>query len=194
MATLYTHALAGLALGALSSQRHRPWGFWVLAAVLPAIPDLDVFSTAPYGSMLGHRGITHSLSFALAIAFIAAALTFRSFRINFWVLLGTFFVIAASHGFLDACTDGGEKIPFFWPFSQQRFGRWGPIHVSDIAFEIPDPRSSRSVRTELIWVWLPTLLLLAIVAAYRRFRSSVESKKRTALEASRSITSNVPDS
>jgi len=147
-------------------------GFWILAAVLPAMPDLDVFSPWHYGHILGHRGFTHSLSFALALALVAAFPTFRWLRINFWALLAIFFVITASHGFLDACTDGGEKIPFFWPFSQERFGRWGPIHVSDIGFEFPDPRTSRSVRTELLWVWLPMLLLLGIVVGYRRFRSA----------------------
>jgi inner membrane protein len=169
MATLYTHAFVGIGLGALSSRRHRPWGFWILAAVLPSIPDLDVFSPYRYGTILGHRGFTHSLSFALAAALIAAALTFRRFRMNFWALLAIFFLITASHGFLDACTNGGEKIPFFWPLSQARFGRWGPIQVCDIGFEFPDPGTSRAIRTELLWVWLPMLVVLGIAGLFRRY-------------------------
>jgi inner membrane protein len=167
MATLYTHAFTGLGLAALASPRHRSRGFWILAALLPAIPDLDVFSPYRYGTILGHRGFTHSLSFALATALVATVLTFSWFRINFWALLAIFFVIAASHGFLDACTNGGEKIPFFWPFSQERFGRWGPIQVCGIGFEFPDPSVSLSVRTELFWVWL-MLIVVGIVTLVRR--------------------------
>jgi membrane-bound metal-dependent hydrolase YbcI (DUF457 family) len=38
-----------------------------LAALLLVILDLDVLSTAPYGTAMGHRGITPSLVFALAV-------------------------------------------------------------------------------------------------------------------------------
>jgi hypothetical protein len=54
-----------------------PWAYWGLAAPLPMIPDLDVFFSGTYGTALGHRGITHSLLFALALAMIAAAATFK---------------------------------------------------------------------------------------------------------------------
>ena len=72
------------------------------------------------------------------------------------MLTGVFFLATASHGVLDALTRGGEAIPFFWPVTEQRYGNWGPIPVSDSAFEIPDPRQSRALRSELFWVWLPT--------------------------------------
>ena len=77
MATLYTHAAVGLALGRVANGRRMPLLFWALAALLPMVPDLDAFSYAPYGTALGHRGFTHSLCFALVLGFVVAAATFR---------------------------------------------------------------------------------------------------------------------
>jgi inner membrane protein len=169
MATLYTHAAAGLGIARLATARPMPWPYWAAAAALPCIPDLDVFSTAAYGSAMGHRGITHSLLFALATGAVAAGLLHRRFRMRWWQLTGLFFVIVASHGLLDAMTWGGEAIPFFWPLGG-RYGNWGPIPVSDIAFELPDPRTSRSIGAELLWLWLPVVLMVVIAEAYRRWR------------------------
>lgn len=169
MTTLYTHAVAGLGLARWCADRHMPWSYWTLAAVLPLLPDLDVFSMAPYGSPLGHRGVTHSLLFALATGLIAASIVARPLRRQWWMLAGLFFAVAATHGLLDALTRGGEGIPLFWPLGG-RYGNWGPIPVSDIAFDWPDPRTSRAIRGELLWVWLPTMLLIVVTAAYRRVR------------------------
>lgn len=170
MATLYTHAVVGLTLGKAFTPRKLPWLFWGLAILLPILPDADGFSPAVYGNTWGHRGFTHSLLFALFVAAIAAGATFRYFRVNFWDLLGFFFVVTASHGILDALTNGGYGIPFFWPLSERRYGPVGPIQVSDIGFEWPDPRVSRSIRTELLWVWLPAGLVVGTIACYRRWR------------------------
>ncbi len=113
MATLYSHALVGVVLGKAFATRPVPWLFWGLAILLPVIPDADGFSPAVYGNQWGHRGFTHSLTFALVVAFITAAATYRYFKVNFWDLQGFFFVVTASHGILDALTNGGYGIPFF---------------------------------------------------------------------------------
>ena|SRR5438105_732131 len=151
MATTYTHAVVGLGVAQLYTPGRRTWFYWLLAALLAVFPDIDVFSSAAYGALLGHRGITHSLIFALWLAFLAASLTFRFLRGNLWTLTSIFFLAAGSHGLLDALTRGGESIPFFWPATGDRYGNWGPIPVSDLAFEIPDPRRGRALRSELIW-------------------------------------------
>jgi inner membrane protein len=144
--------------------------YWILAGLLPVLPDADTFWIAPYGSILGHRGFTHSLIFAAAAALVAAGVTFRVFRMRFWPLFGLFFLVTASHGILDALTRGGESIPFLWPFDHRRWGNYGPIAVADIAFELPDPRSSRAIRTELLYVWLPAGLAVGLTEGYRYFR------------------------
>jgi inner membrane protein len=174
MATIYSHAVVGMGLARLYAVRPMPWAYWGLAAVLPVIPDLDVFSTAAYGSPLGHRGITHSLLFALLLSTVAAGVTFRYFRVRWWSLTALFFAIIASHGLLDALTKGGADIPFFWPLGG-RYGNWGPIPVSDIAFDLPDPRYSRAVRAELLWLWLPTTVVVGLTMLYRRLTRSKSS-------------------
>ena len=171
MTTLYTHAVTGLGLGRLCTPRPVPWSYWALATVLPLIPDLDVFSDAAYGSPMGHRGITHSLLFALAMGLVTGSMTARYFRIRWWRLAIVFFAIVASHGLLDALTRGGEGIPFFWPVGG-RYGNWGPIPVSDIAFDLPTPWYSHAIWAELLWVWLPTILLVGLTTVCRRRTSS----------------------
>src|SRR5437868_7979131 len=140
MSTLYTHSALGLALGRLFTARRMPWFFWGLAVLLPALPDFDVMWDAAYGTIWGHRGFTHTLCFALIVAAGTAAATYRYFKVNFWDLLGFYFVATASHGIMDAFTNGGYGIPLFWPLTEQRFGPWGPLQVPDIGFELPDPR------------------------------------------------------
>ena len=156
-----------------------PWAYWGLVALLPIVPDLDVFSEYAYGSSLGHRGITHSRLFALLLSVVVAAVTARWFRVKWWSLTILFFTIIASHGLLDAMTRGGENIPFFWPLGG-RYGNWGPLPVSDIAFDLPDPRYSRAIRAELLWVWLPTLVTvgLTMLYRYRARKSSVPGVER----------------
>src|SRR5208282_6567112 len=97
----------------------------------------------------------------------AALFTFTYFKVRFWPLAGFFFLITASHGILDAFTKGGFGIPLLWPIVDHRFGPWGSIQVADIGFELPDPRKSKSIRQELLWVWLPTVVLVALVSIYR---------------------------
>jgi inner membrane protein len=170
MATIYTHAFLGLGLGKCCTDRRLPWLFWLLAGFLPIVPDFDAFSYAAYGSLWGHRGYTHSFAFALGLGLVAAAATYRYFRMRFWVLCLIFFMLTASHGVLDAFTNGGFGIPWFWPINNYRFGPWGPIVVQDIGFEFPNPWTSRSIRTELLWVWLPTSIVTTCVVVGRRFR------------------------
>jgi len=172
MCTIYTHGVVGLGAGTLFARSKMPASFWMLAALLPMLPDVDSFWDAPYGSMLGHRGFTHSLLFALAVSLAAA--TLLRHRLWYVPLVIFFFVITGSHGVLDAFTDGGFGIPLLWPFSNHRFGPRGPIHVSDIGFEIPNWRTSRTVQTELLYVWLPVAVIVAarvLVWAWRRKRT-----------------------
>ncbi len=169
MTTLYTHAIAGLGLGALCAHRRMGWPYWVLAGFLPIVPDFDVFSNATYGAPFGHRGFTHSFVFAAWLALLAASVTFRYLRSSFWWLTLFYFAVLASHGLLDACTRGGAPILFFWPLDV-RYGNWGPIPVADIGFQLPDPSRSRAVRAEMLWVWLPTVSLVALVWTVRWLR------------------------
>ena len=77
MATSYTHAIVGLGLAQIYRPARHRWLYWSLCALLAVIPDVDALSSRAYGDLLGHRGCTHSLIFALWLAFFVATLTFR---------------------------------------------------------------------------------------------------------------------
>jgi inner membrane protein len=146
---------------------------------LSIFPDFDVFSSAAYGALMGHRGITHTLVFALWMSFLVASLSFRRLQANLWTLTVILFLATASHGLLDALTRGGMSIPFFWPLTDERYGNWGPIPVSDLAFEFPDPRRSRALRSELFWVWLPTGVFIVALWIGRLTRRRTHSQVGT---------------
>jgi inner membrane protein len=161
-----------LGLARLYATQPMPWAYWGLAALLPVVPDLDVFSQYAYGSSLGHRGITHSLVFAAALGIVVAIAAAKRFHVRWWSLAILFFAMIASHGVLDAMTKGGANIAFFWPLGGQ-WGNWGPLPVSDIALELPDPRHSHAIRAELLWVWLPTLVVVGLTMFCRRHKRGV---------------------
>jgi inner membrane protein len=129
-----------------------------LAAVSMA-PDLDVIGMAlgvPYGAPWGHRGATHSLVMAAALG-LTFALLARG-RGAFWrtALLAT--VVAASHGLLDAMTDGGRGVALLWPLSARRyFLPWRPIPVAPIGADFASSEGLRVACWEIL-VFLPLLV------------------------------------
>ena len=121
MATIFSHAAAAVALGKVyEGGRTRP-RFWWLAAACSIVPDFDTFGLffgIRYGDALGHRGFSHSLLFALLVGFVVASAFFRDVpRLSgrWWRLVLFFFVATASHGVLDALTNGGLGVAFFSP-------------------------------------------------------------------------------
>ena len=131
------------------------------------LPDLDVVAFPlgiAYGHMLGHRGITHSLAFALVLSAAITAIAGRSpalqaARLRVWLFL---FAATASHGLLDALTNGGRGIALLAPFSDARwFFPWRPIEVSPIGAAFFSQWGLDVLRSELIWIWLPCALLTA---------------------------------
>ena len=83
-------------------------------------------------------------------------------RLKLAVLL---FVITASHGVLDAITDGGLGVAFFSPFNPQRyFLPWTPIHVSPIgASGFFSARGLDVIESEIVWIWGPTLIVGVLI-------------------------------
>ena len=141
MPTVFTHAVVGYAAGCAAAGRCRVHArILVAGALLPVIPDLDVFVARAfgfsYGHPLGHRGFSHTLAFALILGVLAAVACRRDAVIVPGGVGGLgllFTAIAASHGLLDALTDGGMGIPFFMPFDNARyFFPVRPIPVSPI--------------------------------------------------------------
>jgi inner membrane protein len=133
------------------------------------VPDLDVIGFhfgVRYGDFWGHRGFTHSLLFAALLAALGLAV-FRDdgapglSRSALWLY---FFFCAASHGLLDAMTDGGLGVAFFSPLNNGRyFLPWRPIEVSPIGLtRFFSHRGLGVLQSELLWIWLPATLLIAL--------------------------------
>ena len=172
MASAFTHAFFAAALGGMYATRRVPARFWVLAAACAVLPDADVLAFdfgIPYGSMFGHRGITHSLAFALLLGFAVSALFFRDSP-NRRALAVFFSLATASHGALDAMTNGGLGVAFFAPFTGERyFFPFRPVEVSPIGVrEFFGEWGLAVIRSELLWVWLPAGLCVALVVIFRR--------------------------
>jgi inner membrane protein len=176
MPSAFAHAAAGLAIGAAlrpSSGVDARW--WIAGAVCAALPDLDVLAFGfgiPYGAMLGHRGLSHSLAFA---AVLAAAVTWLAFRGERWTgqrgrVFAYLFLATASHGLLDAMTDGGLGVAVLAPFSGTRyFFAFRPIRVSPIGLgRFFTEKGLAVIRSELVWVFVPSLALAATAEAIRR--------------------------
>jgi inner membrane protein len=133
MPTFIGHSLVALSLGASVPRtflgRAMSLSAWLAVLVLMSLlPDLDVLMLRwlPYAHPLSHRGLSHSLFFALiaagclTLACSLAGLVHGRIR----TLIPVWLVLAAalgSHGLLDACTDGGLGIALFSPLTFERY-------------------------------------------------------------------------
>lgn len=142
----------------------------VAGAIVTILPDLDVVSFRlgiPYEHPFGHRGFTHSIVFAMIVALLGTwTLRLREHRRATFTFL---FLCAMSHPILDAMTDGGLGIAFFAPFDNTRyFFPWTPIRVSPIGAGFFSARGLETLRSELMWVWVPCVVA-AVVGRLARF-------------------------
>jgi inner membrane protein len=175
MASVFSHAVAALGIGACFYRPEIPKRVWVVGAICSVIPDADVIGFhfgVRYGDFWGHRGFTHSLLFAAILASTVALLLFRHglpgmSRRTLWLY---FSLATASHGLLDAMTDGGLGVAFFAPFDNHRyFLPWRPIRVSPIGIsQFFTHRGFAVLQSELLWIWLPSALLIAAALLLRR--------------------------
>jgi inner membrane protein len=175
MASAFSHAVAALSIGTCFYRPQIPKRVWVSGVLCSVIPDLDAIGFRfgiHYGDFWGHRGFTHSLVFAALLAGVVALTIFgRGIAgIGRFALFGYLFLATASHGVLDAMTDGGLGVAFFSPFDNKRyFLPWRPIHVSPIAIHrFFSARGYAVLRSELVWIWVPAILFAGLVLAFRR--------------------------
>lgn len=136
--------------GPLREQRPLAAALWCSLACLP---DADVVAFTlgiPYGAPWGHRGAAHSIVFAALLAAALAGITRLAGQRALLPFLTSWAVIA-SHGILDAFTDGGKGIALFWPFSDARvFASWRPIPVAPIGVDFLSARGWHCVVVELL--------------------------------------------
>jgi inner membrane protein len=178
MPTIITHALAGAAIAqVLAPCPLRSEITWI-AAACTMLPDIDVLGLGlgiPYGDLFGHRGFTHSLLFAAVVALCVTSLLRNKAHLR--DLLRVFvciFAATASHGILDALTNGGLGVAFFAPFDRTRyFFPVRPIMVSPIGVNaFLTPRGVSVLASEITWVWPPSIAVF-LVGRFTRCRGSL---------------------
>ena len=92
------------------------------------------------------------------------------------MLIGLQFTVTASHGVLDALTNGGLGVAFFAPFDGTRyFFAWQPLVVSPISFErFFTSWGGAVLQSELKFIWLPLSLLWLAVVFARNIRQKAD--------------------
>ena len=176
MPSIFTHPVVGLAAAKMLPARYRTKRFWTLSFLCPFIPDLDgigFYLGLPYEHLFWHRGITHSVFFALALAIVIVAVFFRERE---WLskrnvlLVAYFTAITVSHGLLDAITNTSNGVAFFSPFITTRFlFGFSPIEASPLrASEFFGERGFHVIMNELVWVWIPLIALVLVVSLIKR--------------------------
>ena len=175
MASAFSHAVAALSIGTCFYRPQIPKRVWIAGAACSVIPDIDVIGFRfgiHYGDFWGHRGFTHSLVFAALLSGLAALILSRRglAGIGRAALFAYLFLATASHGVLDAMTNGGLGVAFFSPFENSRyFLPWRPIRVSPISVHrFFSGRGYVVLQSELLWVWIPAILFAGLVFAFRR--------------------------
>lgn len=177
VASLFTHVFTAAALSAVAAPRVGFSKSLVLGMVSAVLPDADMlgyYAGVPSKSMFGHRGLTHSLVFALAWTLCLSWFLRRDalgpggkLRRSLY-----FFLCIASHGVLDALSTGRHGVAFFAPFENGRHllpGNVIPIAPLGVQ-NLFTPRGWTVFRSELLIVWLP-LGALALLSWYGRTRA-----------------------
>ncbi|RMH02946.1 MAG: metal-dependent hydrolase [Nitrospirae bacterium] len=183
MPSVISHALVAVALG--RSQPRTVWSprFWVLSIACAVAPDLDVVGYklgVPYDHLFGHRGFSHSFVFAGLLGLLVVTCAFPQigrWTPLWWRLVGYFSLVTASHGILDAFTNGGLGVAFFAPFDHTRyFFPWTPIKVSPLSLRTFFSSAGLAVlASELVWIGIPVMAAAVGLALFRRGRGGRKS-------------------
>lgn len=179
MPSAFAHAVSAAALGSWFQIPGNKFKFWFLAVFCSVIPDADVITFSmgiPYDHWLGHRGFFHSITFAVILGLLISRLFYTKvpFLSRTGITLFCVFTLCTfSHGILDMFTSGGKGIALFAPFDNTRyFFSFRPIQVSPIgASKFFSEWGLRVLKSEAIWIGLPSVFLLAVRWVYGKLKS-----------------------
>jgi inner membrane protein len=173
MASIITHPLVPLVAATVVGTGLVSWRLILLGILFAIAPDFDVIAfrlDIPYESEWGHRGFTHSIAFAFFCAAVIipfAPLLKASQPVVFLYL----WICMASHGVMDALTNAGLGVAFFWPFSQERiFFPVRPVDASPVSIRrFLDGRGLEILQTEIVWLWFPLAVFGMTAFVLRKF-------------------------
>jgi len=167
MATIFTHPAVALGIMPWFNEARNSRSVLITGIILTALPDIDVLGLGlgvPYEHFWGHRGFTHSLLFAAFTGALSAILISRppgTRTVRIWLY---FSLCIASHGVLDAFTNGGLGVAFFSPFTVERyFFSFRPIEVSTLnVIRFFQGQGIPVIKSEIVWIWVPGLLVMIV--------------------------------
>jgi len=134
-----THIVLGACLGEVLLDRKLGRKAMLWGAIAQSVPDIDFLANLwmkPPGSLLAHRGLTHSLLFAVLVSIalaLAAEKWHRPHNISFRKWLQFFLMVIGLHLLLDAFNNYG--VGWFEPFSSERIS-FHAIYVADPFFSV----------------------------------------------------------
>ena len=174
MASAFSHAIVALAMGKAFQNKELSRRELFLGALCSVVPDFDVIGLyvgIRYGDVWGHRGLTHSIMFAVLLAASLVALWYRDKgKFAMTGIFLYFFLCTLSHGLLDAMTNGGLGVAFFSPFDTTRyFFPMRPVLVSPIGVsKFFSDYGVRVLASEAIWIWLPSGVAFLVFRVVQR--------------------------
>ena len=174
MCSVLTHPVVPVALSVLLPRNAASSSLLLAGAACSIVPDLDVIGFSfgvRYSDMLGHRGITHSILFAIVLSAVLTFTLFRNSEGSNWIVFLFLFLSALSHTLLDMLTNGGLGVALFAPFSNERyFFPRRPIEVSPIGvYSFFSDWGIRVILSELRWIWLPSTIVFVVGQVARRY-------------------------
>jgi len=167
MATIFTHPAVALGIMPWFSEVRNSRAVLFTGILLTTLPDIDVVGLGlgvPYEHFWGHRGFTHSLFFAVLTGALVAGIISRPIGAK-TAQIGLYFSLCvASHGMLDAFTNGGLGIAFFSPFNDDRyFFSISPVEVSTLNIaRFFQGQGIPVLKSEIVWIWIPSLVVMVI--------------------------------
>jgi len=166
---LFTIVLSTLVIDYLIKKEWKKYfTFWTIfvAGFATVLPDFDNYLVSFLNllgksfSLIEHRGITHTLLFALIFlipAFILWKKKNRTFSVYFFA--ATFGIL--SHLFLDWFWWGTVGIMLFWPITNQKF-------MVDLIHKLGIERLQSNIDSVLILLWI----------LYEEFKHRIHSRKK----------------
>jgi inner membrane protein len=175
LASVISHPIPAVLANMACKNISRKQSLLSYSILLTIMPDFDVLAFAlgiPYEHMLGHRGFTHSIIFAVLVSLFIAKYLLKyqgiEFKKGFFIL----FFSCISHGIFDAFTNGGYGVGFFIPFTADRyFFPITPIEVSPIGIRnFFSYRGLQVFVSELKVIWFPSSIIYLSLLLFKKVK------------------------
>lgn len=185
-----SHAVVAASVYAALLPRQQSLAKWAAAgAVIGVLPDLDslVLLGPELGVLMGgHRGVTHSIPFALiaggTIGWLFTVMTNQQTNDGRLRTVLACQLALMSHGLIDCFTAYGPSVALWAPFSWDRVTAiWHPLDPSLAISEANSVigKTAAGLWNEVVWLWIPSIVFLVIRLAVG-FLTRIQLKARSA--------------